>query len=186
MIYLGGGHPQENSIPSDSQELILTIPEELRGKELNITYGASWITNLKVNDSNSTVTGTVAANTGYTVRTSTITLTASGNLSTTSPYSFIVSQSGQSRKTIWFGVTLRSNGSQVILDVRADSNIGTDVTVKGAYYSSSSQYYNYTVVMKKGTSQILYYPTEISVGNLGGATISSLSPSSWNDEVYAV
>lgn len=52
------------------------------------------------------MTGTVAANTSQTSRSSTITLTASGNLSTTSPYSFVVSQSGAAPSVYGADVTL--------------------------------------------------------------------------------
>lgn len=89
---LGGSVPHQ--ITDSPQELVLTIPEELKGNELNIVYAASWISNLKVNDSSNTVTGTVSANTGAS-RSTTITLTASGKLSTTSPYSFTLYQEGK-------------------------------------------------------------------------------------------
>ena len=156
---LGGGHPQKNSIPSDSQELILTIPEELRGKELNITYGASWITNLRVNDSNNTVTGTVAANSSTSSRSSTITLTASGNLSTASPYSFTLTQSGKIVHTKIIGTWKTAseqvggqvfNGSTIVASssgprnedtFEVEVNPGTfNLTARYSYHQSSSNW----------------------------------------------
>ena len=183
---LGGGN-SSNQIPSNSQELVLTIPEELRGKELNIVYEASWISNLKVNDSNNTVTGTVSANTGS-ARSTTITLTASGYLSTTSPSSFVVSQSaGQQAIIIWFGATLKSGKPEYIgpiVLINCDKAPSTDVTVKGTYYSSSSQYYDYTAVVRRGETSAIVYAERVTETTMGGATISSLSPNNYGNEKY--
>ena len=56
---------------------------------------AIWISNLQVNDSNNTVTGTVAINRNLTSRSATITLTTGSNpnLSLATPYSFTLVQS---------------------------------------------------------------------------------------------
>lgn len=84
-----------------------------------MNYGASWISNLSVNDSNNTVTGTVAANDSESSRSTTITLTASGNLSTTSPYSFTLTQSG---RTPSCSVSLRFEGTGYIYAIFVKQN----------------------------------------------------------------
>lgn len=129
---LGGG--TLSHISKEPQELLINIPEELKGKELNIVYGASWVTNLKVNDSNNTVTGSVSANTGAS-RSCTITLTASGKLSTTSPYSFTLYQAG--KKVCLLNVTLIPTSSY---DCVVTSSIAMDksLTVRVTIYTNDT------------------------------------------------
>lgn len=85
-----------NDVLKEGGDIEISIPKELQGHGIVVNYGASWISNLKVNDSNNTITGTVSANNTFNSRSTTITLTASGNLSTTSPYSFTLTQAGRS------------------------------------------------------------------------------------------
>lgn len=100
-----------NDVLKEGGDIEISIPKELQGHGIVVNYGASWISNLKVNDSNNTVTGTVSANNTYNSRSTTITLTASGNLSTTSPYSFTLTQAGRSESC---DVKINFNGSGMI------------------------------------------------------------------------
>lgn len=186
---LGGSVPHQ--ITDSPQELVLTIPEELKGNELNIVYAASWISNLKVNDSNNTVTGTVSANTGS-ARSTTITLTASGNLSTTSPSSFVVSQSAYVDPIKTFKFTsffhLDFTTKKSVVSVRtSDGVVGTNLTINGTYdyrVTSSSPIAkgNFSVTIRKGESEALYTTQDV-FGYLG-SDITSISPSSYGNERY--
>ena len=141
---LGGSSPQD-SISSNSQDLVINIPEELQGHGIVVNYGASWISNLSVNDSNNTVTSTVSANNTYNSRSTTITLTASGNLSTTSPYSFTLTQAGKSESC---SVSLRFEGTGFIYAVFVKQGNKTIYTASGfnlpATYSTRLDYPNWT------------------------------------------
>ena len=148
---LGGGN-SSNQIPSNSQELVLTIPEELRGKELNIVYGASWINDLKVNDSNNTVTGSVLNNPYYTSRSATITLTASGNLSISSPYSFTITQVALDPPLNVIRVTFNDRLITATATHAVKSNLVIDVSfeeISGGHYSATI---NMTLGSKSSTA----------------------------------
>lgn len=108
-----------NNVLNEGGDIEISIPEELRGHGIVVNYGASWISNLRVNDSNNTVTGTVAANSSTSSRSTTITLTASGNLSTTSLYSFTLTQSGRTQSC---KVGLRFEGTGFIYAIFVKQN----------------------------------------------------------------
>lgn len=181
-IQLGnlGGSSSQDSISSNSQDLVINIPEELQGHGIVVNYGASWISNLSVNDSNNTVTGTVAANDSESSRSTTITLTASGNLSTTSPYSFTLTQSGKYvNRTRKVGIMLtvppstqvwRLNGS-ILADtfIQYDLNspsISTSITIST---DDSSAISNITM-----NGNFSYQKN----GNWMGGMVESITPSS--------
>lgn len=88
-----------------------------------MNYGASWISNLRVNDSNNTVTGTVSENTSTSSRSTTITLTASGNLSTVSPSSFTITQQGKVDKTR--SLSISANIPSSVIAWKVSGIIGT-------------------------------------------------------------
>lgn len=117
-----------NDVLNEGGDIEISIPEELRGHGIVVNYGASWISNLRVNDSNNTVTGTVASNSSTSSRSTTITLTASGNLSRTSPYSFTLTQSG---RTSSCDVSLRFEGTGFIYAVFVKQNGKTIYTASG-------------------------------------------------------
>lgn len=137
---LGGVSPSNENLSSNSQVLNIQIPEELKGKKLHIItklsddkdlkLGASWITGLTVNDATNTVTGSVTENTMLLGRSAVITLTASGNLSTTSPYSFTVKQEGKVVKlTNTITVYWYNKSSNSMLYAEADKPVDSDLTI---------------------------------------------------------
>lgn len=92
--------------------------------------GASWISNLTVNDSTNTITGTVSENTTILERSATIMLTASGNLSTTSPYSFTIKQEGKVVKLInTITVFWYNKSTNPILYAEADHAVESTITI---------------------------------------------------------
>ena len=109
------------SSSDETPKLSLDIPEEFIGQDIQIKAidndtkaEATWISNLQVNDSTNTVTGTVAINRNLTSRSATITLTTGSNpnLSLATPYSFTITQSASTPPKVTWKVTWRSATGQ--------------------------------------------------------------------------
>ena len=127
-----------NDVLKDGGDIEISIPKELQGHGIVVNYGTSWISNLRVNDSNNTITGTVAANTTFSSRSTTITLTASGNLSTISPYSFKLYQDGRSESC---DVKINFSGSGKIYAILVKLNGRILYTTSGFNLPYTTEFY---------------------------------------------